>query len=268
MNTFFAVSLDLYNKKEYIIYSIGGKETTRVRELGELLFDFADQTDKPERYNAAAEYLSYFSEKKITPLLTDGFFEAQRYLHINGEHRYSSCDVINCYSDKLAAFYVDNKLYMATEDNFKLLLQYYLDVIYSIRLFPRKCMSCGSLFLSGKKHGDVLCSEKCRKKKKSQNTMVYYGNLSENEAQYNNLYRKWKQRIDRAEEKHTIGSEGIVQLRQKLKELTEINRENSNKRKRNEYDDLERFDKAYFDALNISDRKLYELFDALTAEKK
>lgn len=123
-------------------------------------------------------------------------------------------------------------------------------------------------FLSGKKHGDVLCSEKCRKKKKSQNTMVYYGNLSENEALYNNLYRKWKQRIDRAEEKHTIGLEGIAQLRQKLKELTEINRESSNKRKRNEYDDLERFDKAYFDALNISDRKLYELFDALTAEKK
>lgn len=61
---------------------------------------------------------------------------------------------------------------------------------------------------------------------------------------------------------------GLVQLRQKLKELTEINRKNSNKRKRNEYDDLERFDKAYFDALNISDRKLYGLFDALTAEKK
>ena len=64
MNTYFAVSLDLYNKKEYIIYSIGGKEITRVRELGELLFDFADQTDKPERYNTAAEYLSYFSEKR------------------------------------------------------------------------------------------------------------------------------------------------------------------------------------------------------------
>lgn len=274
MNTFFAVSLDLYNKKEYIIYSIGGKETTSVRELGELLFDFADQTDKPERYNAAAEYLSYFSEKKITPLFTDGFFEAQRYLHINGEHRYSSCDVINCcsdkhsISDKLAAFYVDDKLYMAIEYNFKLLLQYYLDVIYSIRLFPRKCMSCNSFFLSGKKHGDVLCSEKCRKKKKSQNTMAYYGKLSENEVLYNNLYRKWKQRIDRAEEKHTVGSDGIAQLRQELKELTEINRENSNKRKRNDYDDLERFDKTYFDALYNSDWKLYELFDVLKAEKK
>lgn len=64
MNTYFAVSLDLYNKKEYIIYSIGGKETTRVRELGELLFDFSDQADKSDRYNAAAEYLTCFSEKR------------------------------------------------------------------------------------------------------------------------------------------------------------------------------------------------------------
>lgn len=51
MNTYFAVSLNLYNKKEYIIYSIGGKEITKVRELGELLFDFADQMDKPERFD-------------------------------------------------------------------------------------------------------------------------------------------------------------------------------------------------------------------------
>lgn len=274
LESYFAVSLDLYNKKEYIIYSIGGIEIAKVRELGELLFDFADQTDKPERYNAAAEYLTCFSEKKITPLLTDNFFETQRHLHLNGEHRYSSYDVIDGCSDKhnksgkLAAFYVDDKLYMAVEDNFELLLQYYLDVIYSIRLFPRKCMSCNSFFLSGKKHGDVLCSEECRKKKKSQNTMAYYGKLSENEALYKNLYRKWKQRIDRAEEKHTIGSDGIAQLRQELKELTEINRTRAKKRKRNEYDDLEHFDKGYFDALNICDRKLYELFDALTAEKK
>lgn len=98
--------------------------------------------------------------------------------------------------------------------------------------------------------------------------MAYYGKLSENEALYKNLYRKWKQRIDRAEEKHTIGSDGIAQLRQELKELTEINRTRAKKRKRNEYDDLEHFDKDYFDALNICDRKLYELFDALTAEKK
>ena len=64
MNTFFAVSLDLYNKKEYIVYSIDEKKASKVRKLGELLFDFADSANEPERYNAAAEYLSYFPEKK------------------------------------------------------------------------------------------------------------------------------------------------------------------------------------------------------------
>ena len=133
-------------------------------------------------------------------------------------------------------------------------------------------MSCGLLFLSGKKHGDVLCSVECRKKKKSQNTMAYYGRLSENEALYNNLYRKWKQRIDRVEEKHTIGSEGIVQLRQELKELTKINRIRVNERKmgnvpeKDGVPDYESFDKLYREALCKQDRNLYDLLNSLKAK--
>lgn len=235
MNTYFAVSLDLYNKKEYIIYSIGGKEITKVRELGELLFDFADQTDKSERYNAAAEYLACFSEKKITPLLTDDFFEAQRHLHLNGEHRYSSCDVIDCYSDKhnkpgkLAAFYVDDKLYMAVKDNFELLLRYYLDVIYSIRLFPRKCKGCNNIFLARTHLFDVLCSDNCKMQRNSEKLSRYKEKHNdEYEAQYMKVYQRWYTRIRRAKEKGRLPEDKLQYCNDLFADFTAKSRQKRN----------------------------------------
>ena len=209
-------------------------------------------------------------------LLSDTFFETQKHLSLNDRHRLSSYEMLKQYGTEISGhlhyFYIGDCPYMATDFDFIGLLRYYLDELYSANLFPRSCMSCGTLFLSGKKHGDVLCSSECRKKKKSQNTMTYYGNLSENEVLYTKIYRKWKQRIDRAEESRSVSEKGIEQLRQELKELTEINRTRANERKKGnvpEKDgvpDYKSFDKLYYDVLTSKDKFLYTLFNSLKGD--
>lgn len=181
--------------------------------------------------------MTEITDRLNSPLLSDTFFETQKHLSLNDRHKLSSYEMLKDFdtseiSGNLRSFYIGDCPYMATDFDFIGLLRFYLDELYSINLFPRSCMSCGSLFLSGKKHSDVLCSAECRKKKKSQNTMTYYGNLSENEVLYTKIYRKWKQRIDRAEESRSVSEKGIEQLRQELKELTEINRTRANEQKR------------------------------------
>ena len=265
VNIFFAVSLDLYNKKEYIVYSIDGQEVTKVRELGQLLFDFADPVNEPERYNAAAEYLSYFPEKRLEPLLTEEFFEAQKHLKLNSEHRYSAYDIIkrsdaDWGTSRLDIFFRKGLIFISTENDFIGLIRLYLDQVYSAMLFPRKCMSCGRFFLSGKKHGNVLCySDECRKKKKVENTMAYYNRLSENETLYIKIYRKWKQRIDRAEKTHTVDDDGIVKLRQALTDLIKTNRIWTAKQK---IGDMDFDDQKYCEALKYKDQILYQLFNS------
>ena len=99
--------------------------------------------------------------------------------------------------------------------------------------------------------------------------MAYYDNLSENEGLYTKIYRKWKQRIDRAETNSTVSEKGIEQLRQELKELTEVNRIRATERKKGnvpEKDgvpDYEAFDKLFYDVLMSKDRFLYTLFNSL-----
>lgn len=319
MNSFFAISIDTYNKMEHIIYCIGYADDffnnrakcvyKENRALGEFVFDFSYSIDNylmDDRLNVLYEYLSEyknFTERNKsrwefdddlfckhtlfinsiddlnTPILSNSFFEFQTHLSLNERHGYSSYDVLKqCYPDKipnvsnnLKIFYIGEIMYIATDFHFIDLFRYYLDKIYAAGMFPRRCMSCDSLFLSGKKHGDVLCSYECRKKRKSQNTMAYYEKLSENETLYNNLYRKWKQRIDRAEEKHTIGAAGIVCLRQHLKELVDINRIRANERKKGnvpEKDgipDYQSFDKLYYEVLMSQDQLLYQQFNSLKA---
>ena len=214
------------------------------------------------------------------PLLSETFLDIQKHLSLNERHRYSSFEVLkSCYPDKMNGnnedfriFYIEDTPYIATDFNFIGLLRYCLDELYSAGLFPRKCMSCGKLFLSGKKHGDVLCSAACRKKKKSENTMAYYDNLSENEVLYTKIYRKRKQRIDRAETNHTISEKGIEQLRQELKELTNVNRIRANERKKGnvpEKDgvpDYKSFDNKYHQILEDKDEGLYELFKSVKSD--
>ena len=317
MNSFIAVSLDTYNKKEHIIYCVGyandffsGKAKnviTENRELGEFVFDFSsnlEQFSLEDRLNVLYEYLSEYKkfveantqrwefDGKLTaehtamtemidslknPVLSETFFETQKHLSLNNRHKLSSYEMLKHFniseiSGNLRYFYINDCPYAATDFDFIGLLRYYLDELYNVNLFPRSCMSCGKLFLSGKKHGDVLCSTECRKKKKSQNTMAYYDNLSENEVLYTKIYRKWKQRIDRAETNHTVSEKGLEQLRQELKELTEVNRIRANERKKGnvpEKDgvpDYESFDKLYYDVLMSKDRFLYMLFNSLKGD--
>lgn len=308
MNSFLALSVDTHNKREQIIYCIGyadeyfsGKNKnifTENRELGEFIFDFSDSDDKE---NILYEYLSEYKnfveantqrwqyddslterhtafEKTLAalknPILSYSFFEKQKHLSLNDRHKLTSYELLKDKSvyENLHLFYIGDCPYIATDFDFFGLLRYYLDELYEAGMFPRSCMSCGKLFLSGKKHGDVLCSTECRKKKKSQNTMAYYDNLSENEVLYTKIYRKWKQRIDRAETNSTVSEKGIEQLRQELKELTEVNRIRATERKKGnvpEKDgvpDYEAFDKLYYDVLMSKDRFLYTLFNSLKGD--
>lgn len=267
MGDYFAVSLDTYNKKEYIMYSVGDVIVEKERALGEFLFDFSDIPQ--ERENVVDEYLSYFPDADKECLLTERFFAIQKHMKLNQMHRFSASQVleqispdnITKVSNKLEMFYIGEKRYVASDYDFFELFRYYLDEIYTVGMFPRICMSCGSLFISAKKHGDVLCSEKCRRKKKSQNTMAYYKRQSECEALYYNLYRKWKQRIDRADKKHTIGSEGIAQLRREFEKLIRINRQRINECK--EFVHTRSFQEAHYKELIACDNNLYQLFDEL-----
>ena len=316
MNSFIAVSLDTYNKKEQILYCVGYADeffngskrnvTTESRELGEFVFDFSSNLENyssEKRQNLLYEYLSEYqnfievnaqrwkfdddltakhntmtemTEHLKKSLLSDTFFETQKHLSLNDRHKLSSYEMLKQYGTEISGhmhyFYVGDYPYMATDFDFIGLLQYYLDELYNVNLFPRSCMSCGRLFLSGKKHGDVLCSAECRKKKKSQNTMTYYGNLSENEVLYTKIYRKWKQRIDRAEENRSVSEKGIEQLRQELRELTEVNRIRANERKKGnvpEKDgvpDSKSFDNKYHQILVDTDKGLYELFKSVKSD--
>ena len=316
MNSFIAVSLDTYNKKEQILYCVGYADeffngskrnvTTESRELGEFVFDFSSNLENyssEKRQNLLYEYLSEYqnfievnaqrwkfdddltakhntmtemTEHLKKSLLSDTFFETQKHLSLNDRHKLSSYEMLKQYGTEISGhmhyFYVGDYPYMATDFDFIGLLQYYLDELYNVNLFPRSCMSCGRLFLSGKKHGDVLCSAECRKKKKSQNTMTYYGNLSENEVLYTKIYRKWKQRIDRAEENRSVSEKGIEQLRQELRELTEVNRIRANERKKGnvpEKDgvpDYKSFDNKYHQILVDTDKGLYELFKSVKSD--
>lgn len=305
MNSFFALSIDVYNKREQIIFCIGyaneyfigkGKNViTESRELGEFVFDFSESED---RHNILYEYMSQYKqfievntqhwqyddslaerhtkfEQTVAalknPILSDSFFEKQKHLSMNDRHKLTSYEILkDKTTDKhLHYFYIGDCPYVATDFDFVGLLRYYLDEMYGETLFPRSCMSCGKLFISGKKHGDVLCSAECRKKKKSQNTMNYYDKLSENEVLYTKIYRKWKQRIDRAAESCTVSEKGLEQLREELSELTRINRIRANERKKGnvpEKDgvpDYESFDKLYYDMLMSKDRFLYTLFNSV-----
>ena len=238
-----AISIDIHNRKEYVIRSENRSVTREIRPLGTFLLD---------------------NER----LLTEDFFRAQKHLSLDEMHKYSSYDVFKeCRPDVISnarsefhAFYDGRKLYISANNDNDSLFRYYLDEIYAAGIFPRRCMCCGKIFLSGRKHGNVICSDNCRKKKKSQNTMAYYGKLSPNEIFYNSIYRKWKQRINRAEKKQAIDSDGILRLNQKLQELITVNRALANERKNIDPTDKS-FDMMWRKQLEQLDTELYETLD-------
>ncbi len=194
---FIAVSLDTYNKKDYLVYIIGNEKFSEIRKLGTLLFDLSGSGD------AAAEYLSIFSDMKAAELLTDDFLESQKHLSLNEAHRYSSYDVLKKYPDnnessKLTAFYIQDRLYVAAQNNLKYLLQYYLDTLYANNLFPRKCKCCNGLFLAKTHLFDVLC-QTCREKSIDEKALRYKENHNDDyETQYIKVYQRWYTRIRRA----------------------------------------------------------------------
>ena len=76
----------------------------------------------------------------------------------------------------------------------------------------------------------------------------------------NSIYRKWKQRINRAEKKQAIDSDGILQLNQKLQELITVNRALANERKNIDPTDKS-FDMMWRKRLEQLDTELYETLD-------
>lgn len=176
----FAVSLDLYSKKEYVIRSENGAVTKESRPLGTFLFENAQ-------------------------LLTDDFFQAQRHLSLNKMHGYSAYNVLKSCPKMideptdLRVIYMEDRLYVAAEtDSDTTLFRYYLDTIYAAGLFPRRCSDCGKLLI-GKTHlFDVLCPE-CRKRRDYEKNIRYKENHdNEFETMYRKVYQRWYTRIRRA----------------------------------------------------------------------
>lgn len=179
----FAVSLDLYSKKEYSIRSENGAVTKEIRPLGTFLFENAQ-------------------------LLTDDFFQAQRHLSLNKMHGYSAYNVLKKSCDPEAAcdpaeelrmFYSEDRLYIAAESSTDFtLFRYYLDTIYAAGLFPRRCAGCGKLLIAKTHLFDVLCPE-CRKRRELEKNMRYKENHdNEFETVYRKAYQRWYTRIRRA----------------------------------------------------------------------
>ena len=202
MNSFFGISIDLNNRKEYIVYCIGGAEEfftnrnkemliSKERPLGEFLFDFADMPQ--ERENIVDEYLSNFSDLDKECLLTDRFFDAQRQLSFS-PLRFRAYDVFHEWLPDfyngvcdIRQFYLEDKLYFAAEYDLKGLFLIYLDTIYNAKLFPHKC-KCGSLFLTDKRRGGFTCPA-CIKNSNVEKLLRYKKKHNdEYEAQYMKVY--------------------------------------------------------------------------------
>ena len=230
MNSFFAVSLDIDNQREHIIYcsdSIEAFYTNQTdnvfkieRPLGEFIFDFSGLQEQ-ERYNAVTEYLSNFPEHNSAHILTEIFFEAQRHLSFlplkNDKNRFCTYDVLKICSPEtickteydLRAFYVEDKLYIATEYDVVSLFRYYLDELYAAHLFPHKCNSCCGLFLSDKMRGGYICLN-CRKQRNYEKLCRYKDNHDDKyEAQYMKVYQKWYTRIRRAKERGQMSKDKL-----------------------------------------------------------
>lgn len=72
-NSFVGISIEKYNRREYVIKSENGVETYYVERVGSFLsehFDFANQ------------------------IFTSDFFEAQKHLKLNAGHQYDALDVL------------------------------------------------------------------------------------------------------------------------------------------------------------------------------
>lgn len=205
MIDFLAISLDTYNKKEYIIYHYckERKVVSEIRELGKLLFDVSE----PKK-------AAYLANLKIPVLLTDDFMEKQRHLSLNEMHRYSSYDILKEYyadseKSELLAFYKNDRLYMGTQKNFKSLFQYYLDVLYADNIFPRRCKHCNEFFLAKTNLFDVLCSD-CRQNSKTEKAARYKENHDNDyEAQYMKVYQLWYTRIRRSKKRAQLTDDNL-----------------------------------------------------------
>lgn len=252
---YIGVSIDTYNNKEYIINSDNETVTYYTGKIGSFLFD----------------HFKYSAQ-----ILTSSFFEAQKHLKLNDSHCYDVNDVLkvsapdviseweNNYNIENAVgvlflIYKKGRQYLIAEKNetaqISLIIEY-LNKLYAVGLFPRCCMNCGSMFLSHKKHGDVLCSDSCKRKKKSQNTLAYYARGTEGEKLYLKIYRKWKQRINRAADKRSVSEDGLELLDQKLKQLTCMRRTATDRRKAGRFDEAE-----WLVLLRDYDREFYELWN-------
>lgn len=291
--------------REFLNDIANKKPTPEYRELGEFVLDFTTTSEEyltKERDNILFDYIleltnfikknkeslqssDYFKDeynqfqKIITildrPLLSDNFLKKQKEMKRDNLNQYSLYEIFKNDQDitetntSLRVFYLNNRLYIATDFDFIGLMRFYLEKLYEIKIFPRKCMVCGEYFFCNKKHGEVICSNNCRKTTKSRNSINYYNNLSETELIYTKLYRKWKKKIDRAENKFTINKAGIKKLEEELKELMNANRTLVSERKKGnvpEKDgipDYDSFDNMHKETLERYDSSLYQLFDSL-----
>ncbi|MBP1547199.1 MAG: hypothetical protein J6A37_11445 [Oscillospiraceae bacterium] len=256
-NFFMGVTVDTYNNKEYIIYSDNGMETYYTGKIGSFLFEHFKYTDQ---------------------ILTPSFFEAQKHLKLNSIHQYDVSDVLrvsapDIISEWESSYNIENGVgvlfliyrncqqYLIAEKNktaqISLIIEY-INKLYAAGLFPRQCMNCDSLFLSHRKHGDVLCSNDCKRKSRSANTKSYYASRSENEQLYLKIYRKWKQRIYRAEVK--LSKDAAKRLNRELSRLTTMHKSASTLRKAGRFDENE-----WSNMLLNYDKELYELWDNIKA---
>lgn len=256
-NSFIGVSVDEYNNKEYVISSENGTETYFTEKTGDFLSKHFCYTDL---------------------LLTPSFYEAQKHMKLNSEHQYDVLDVLKIsspdiiseweaayYSNicvgKVFLLYRNGQQYLIAEKNQTAqitLIIGYINKLYAQGLFPRLCMNCGSLFLSGKRHGNVLCSDSCKRKGKVKNTMDYYGRHSENDRFYLNIYRKWYQRIKRAADNKSVDQADLDLLRRRLNQLTFMHKTAADKRKAGTFDETE-----WHESLLNYDTEFYKLWDKI-----
>lgn len=284
--------------------------TSEQRELGELIFDFSCSIEDymfSSRYNVLCgyidEYQRFISKTAIRwecdpdliavhgmfdrqfnfmklPLVNDKFLDIQKHMKLDDNRRFSSTDILDALNreydnnGKIRIMYIDNCPYIVTDFDFVGLFRYYLDELYNMGLFPRKCMRCNSWFLAKKKHGNVLCSSECQKKSNAHNSMEYYKKMDENDKIYYNLYHKWKQRINKLKENNEISSDKIDKLIEGLTLLTEINKARVSYRKKLNVSDKDgipnhhSFDEEYKSAFQTQDDNMYSILKEINSAKK
>lgn len=153
-----------------------------------------------------------------TELISKRFIDFQRHISFSSSrvpNANQAVDyLINGYvKDDMPMMIVKDKNgaeYAVTDVSLVSMVEYYIRLLYSNNLFPRRCLNCDRLFIAKTSLFDVLCSDACRNQRNIEKLSRYKEKHNdEYESEYMKVYQRWYTRIRRAKEKGQISGDNL-----------------------------------------------------------